>query len=857
MKIKSLASKILKSHWLVLILFVVLGVIFYKLIFNKYMFGTTLDWVNQHVAIPEYFRNLFYKYKILLPQFTFHIGTGQNFFNLAYHGLLSPWILLSYLLPFISMVDYISLVGFISFILIGFLMYYWLIINSYSKKVAICVALIAMFSGPISFHAHRHYMFISFIPFVIFGLIGIDYYFKKQVKSLFIIGVALSILTSFFYMPSFSMVFFIYTIYKYLLEHKILKIKDLFHAELKIGWMYIIGVLISCALIVPVIITILSNRGSINSGINIKTLFFPNFNLGYMLYNPYNMGLILLAVMVLLINLFNKNKAIQFLSITIFTIISIPFLLYIMNGLLYVRPKVLIPFIPLMGLLIAYTLDNFKTYPKKNILSCITIAIAFIAIEFSFRLSSINILLVDLIVTVIVLLSLLHFKNKKIVYIIFLLPLIMISSSAIENKKENFLTKDYYISRTGTPDLIKLINETTASDNSFYRFNNLINNTYYTPNKIYNMNYYTTSIYSSNYSKEYNRFLHDEINISHSSTALSPFLNTNNVLFQTFMGVKYVASHNNKEGIGYTKISEKDGIYIAKNDNVFSIGFSNNNVISYDQFNSLNYPARQEALLNYIIIDNDKITNTNYLSHIEEYHLDISEVNIPDNLIVKKINDRYQIEAKANTNMTIKLNKPLNNKVLFIEFDIYNEVACPKKMMIGINNIHNTLSCETSLYYNHNKDFHYAVSSGSGIIDTLEISFVPAIYEIGNIRFYTLDYKYVQDSVNKIDKFIVDTSSIKHNYLKGNINVTNDGWFTMTIPYDRGFNIKVDNNKIDYQKVNTAFIGFKINKGSHTIELEYHASGYNLGIILTIIGTLLLILTIRQDYKLLKRGVKS
>ncbi len=847
----------IKYYSIIFCLFIIIGITYFQIIFDGYILGSTMDWVNQHVAFAQYFRDLFYEYNIILPQFSFHIGAGQNFYNFAYHGLLNPLIMLSFLFPFIQMVDYISLLGFMSFIFTGFLMHYWLLKNNYSKMTSLCVSLIIMFSGPISFHVHRHYMFISYIPFMIIGLIGIDYFFKKNIRTLFIISVTLAILTNFFYAPGFSAVFFIYAMYKYILTNEKIRYPEVIKYGFKIFNMYIIGILISSILIIPTFISIISNRASSINTINILDLIIPVFNPGYILYSPYNLGLIFIFIIALFINLNSTNKAIKFMSITLLFVVSVPLFIYILNGTLYLRPKALIPFIPLFGLLLAYTFDNLKNYKSKTIIIIICLIVPLIFFEYYFKFFNFTILLFDLIITLIALIFIILTQQKKS-YIIFVFLLIMIISSSMESRKEHFLTRDFYNSRSGSKELVTMIKNTLKNEDSFYRFNNLVFSTYYTPNTIYDMSFNTTSIYSSNYSYEYYNFLRNEFNISHSSTAHSPFLNTNNVLFNTLMGVKYIASHRNKEGIGYTNIKNNNDIAIYKNDNVFPIGFSNNNILSYNEYIKLSYPKRQEALLNYIVINNE-FTNNSYETKINDYSLDIDNVDIPNNLHIKKINNKYEIVAEENTKMTIYLKEPIINKVLFIEFDILNEIECGNraKLMIGINTVNNTLSCRTSHYYNNNNMFNYAISSSSGIIDKLEINFHKGIYEINNIKFYTLNYDYIENSVNNIDKLNVKRSNMTTNYLKGNIDVTEDGWFTFTIPYDKGFNIKVNNKLIDYEKVNAGFIGFPISKGSHIIELEYIAPGYNIGKIMTIIGIVLLFRILLIDYKKIKGCVSN
>ena len=89
---------------LIIIVFVLLYVIVTTNFF-EYLYGSTVDWDCQHWTIPDYFRKLFYSTGDLIPNFAFNLGNGQNIFYFSYYGLLSPIILLSYLFPFVEMVD--------------------------------------------------------------------------------------------------------------------------------------------------------------------------------------------------------------------------------------------------------------------------------------------------------------------------------------------------------------------------------------------------------------------------------------------------------------------------------------------------------------------------------------------------------------------------------------------------------------------------------------------------------------------------------------------------------------------------------------------------------------------------------
>ena len=103
---------------------------------TMYLFGSNLDWISQHVAIPEYFRSLFYETKDLFPDFALNLGNGQNIYNFFFFGLLSPLYLISYLLPRVSMTSYITTVTVIAMIISIILVYAFLKTKNIVVKLA-------------------------------------------------------------------------------------------------------------------------------------------------------------------------------------------------------------------------------------------------------------------------------------------------------------------------------------------------------------------------------------------------------------------------------------------------------------------------------------------------------------------------------------------------------------------------------------------------------------------------------------------------------------------------------------------------------------------------------------------------
>ena len=54
-----------------------------------------------------------------------------------------------------------------------------------------------------------------------------------------------------------------------------------------------------------------------------------------------------------------------------------------------------------------------------------------------------------------------------------------------------------------------------------------------------------------------------------------------------------------------------------------------------------------------------------------------------------------------------------------------------------------------------------------------------------------------------------------------------------SIPYDEGWEITVDGEKIEPEKIANAFIGIPLSEGEHRIEMKYCPEGFVIGLILT------------------------
>ena len=794
----------------IIILFIIFNLILFFKIGLNYINGSTMDFISQHSVFPDYFRMLFYSTKELFPSFSFNLGAGQNIYYLSYYGLLSPMVLLSYLFSFIKMIDFIQLYMYLAIFSSVILMYYFLK-KRFNEKISLVGSILFLTSGPLIFQTARHIMFINYMPFLILSLIGVDKYFGNNKRSLLVFSTFLIIMSSYYYSIGSILCIFIYALYKYLEKDKKIEFKKIF----KFILLLIIPILMSMVLILPTIYAITKGRMDIVKNISLFEILIPNFNINEILYNAYSIGTASILLIVIIYGYFS-NKQNKLISIVLSLFILFPILLYILNGFMYVRGKVLIPLLPIVILFITNFINDFKYNNIKNrdIIIIIMIMLSII----TYIINGLYVFIIEIVFMYTF--YLLAIKNKKVDYLIYYLIISSIACCFINNSLDTLIKRNEIIT-----------NDIKINDNTFYR----IGNTYYNNiNKINNINEYISSIYSSlentNYYLFYNNKISNEISYDISSSLITP----NNILFNTLMGNKYILSNYNI--YGYEKL--KDNIYV--NNNVFPIGFSSSKVLNYDTYKKLNYPENAYALVTNIISKNG---NNEYDNKVEKIDLKYEIIN--SNLDIEKDKNKYIINSKDNGLINIRIDDKYKNKLLFISFDMdYIEKCSNGDTSITINNVKNTLSCDTWIYPNNNNNFKYVVNGN------LNIEFSKGKYIISNINTYILDYNEILKYKENISEFIIDKEKTKGDIISGNINVKDDGYFIITIPYEeKGFTIKLDNKKIDYEKVNESFIGFKIEKGIHNIEITYKSPYLKEGIVLSSIGFITFIYILYLDIK--------
>lgn len=823
---KKINKNITTIHLFIIVFVAILEVILITR--GKYVYGSFGDWLLQSTPFYEYFRNLFYETGELFPDLALHIGGGQNIYYFVYYGLYSPYLFIFYLLPFVKAGDYLVITSIFNMIISSIMSYFFFKKNSYNASISLFGSLLLLVSTSMFFFSFNLIMFVQYMPFLILGLFGTKRFIDKNKSSLLIISIILIITTSYYFSIPSIMCLCIYALYYYIKIHNNIRFKMIFNVGIKYIFRVMLGILISAFVLLPVIFIILNGRN-----INVSILDISNLawgvNVGYLMYDSLGLGLSSIVWLSLIYNILYLNKENKIISLILLIIIGMPLIDIMLNGFLYQCGKVFIPFIPLFIVLILEMLNTIKHDRNKKIyftLFC-SLLLSLVILKFD-NTVYIYFFYLDLFISYILLFL---YKKKNIYIFIIIFFVIFVDIYYVKNKDTLIMSKERYDSVYNLfyNDGLKFINN---------NFDNIYRTDYDTYHKIINYSdatsLYTTTFYSSTYNNIYKDIYIDIFNNNFENTCMLIFQGHDNLFFKKFMGVKYILTNYNVP-YGYKKVSEYNDVNLYQNDNVYSLGFVLDSLISYDDYNKLSFIEKLLAYQNNIII-NSGGNNSDLDLYYEKVELDYN-VKSMENIIINKDKDHYIIDSLYKGNLTLSLNKLLKNKTLVIRFNVNNDAATNRSIII--NNIKNSLTHKNSKYYNNNKSFDYVISSND-IINELNIEFYKGIYDISDIEIYAVDNTFFDR--NNATPLEIDFAKTKGDNIYGSINLKKAGYFIFTIPYDKGYTIYVDNKEVEIEKVSGGFIGFKIDEGYHDIHLTFEAPYARIGRIISLFGIVILII---------------
>ncbi|WP_454970732.1 YfhO family protein [Dorea sp.] len=841
------------------LLLTALTLFFCRMFVGRYgIFGAKVDWLSQHSVLPDYFRQQFYATGKLFPEFAANLGGGQNIYHFAYYGLYSPLILPSYLLPFVKMSDYIMAVSITGLTASVLLFYYWLKSRKTDTGTAFILSLMFLLAGPMIGQYSGQIMFVDYMPFLCLALIGVDRYFEQEKSALFTVSVFLMIMTSFYFSIGGMLSLVLYGLHRYFeqREGNRVTIRSFLRDGLCFVRSMILAVLMSGFFLVPTALALTGGRSK-EQNTSFASFFIPQITVERFAYSIYGIGLTTLVITVLLTGLLYRKVYEKVLTYGCVIVLVIPVFAYLLNGGLYIRDKVFIPFLPLLCYLISIYLEKCRKRELSFIAGMIPYIITTIFVymarnQFVSKGIGESIWKALLAESILFLICYVlycamkrHYKEMKEILMLALPSVICLAvtmNTFYQMKPDRYVSRKLYRDVVGEQNR-QAVKEALKDDDGYYRTEQAGSDDENAAdlNRIWDVDQNITSIYSSAYNPDYQTFRQKTFGLE------EPFRNgmmqsvSKNPVFRRMMGVRYIVSDSDVPGYTLVKKCGTTGIY--QNKDAAPVMYATDRVMTEEEYKKLAFPYNQTAFLEYAVVG----------GHTESEDQNIMTAYQPVSLKKADTQDGWKIHAKKMEKTTFSIQqvqqktaqeKKQENRVLFLKFRVDN--AHPNKdVAVWINGIRNKLSAKDHVYYNENKTFTYAVPLKDGE-DNISVTFGKGKYRLRHVQAYLGSLPERSELLYQ-SEIQVDKKQTEDNVIQGTIRVKKDGWFITSIPYDKHFKIYIDGKETEIQKVNTAFLGCKIESGNHELKIIYHAPGTTTGKVLSLIGIAGFLLVLVQE----------
>ena len=290
----------------------------------------------------------------------------------------------------------------------------------------------------------------------------------------------------------------------------------------------------------------------------------------------------------------------------------------------------------------------------------------------------------------------------------------------------------------------------------------------------------------------------------------SYYYKQNTPIYDTMFNIKYMIGKN-------------------KDDKRYSL-FTNEN-------GTLVYKYKYTTGLMYGVNDNIQDWNNNYINPVEyqnDFILNATNIeNLFHRLTLKK--KETIINTKKETIVKYTYNNELDNIYAYSNNSSINYIIINNNLYykenVSISDISLKLNIEIKEY--HSYDEPYIINDYKENND-IEVYVSYKNYLSEEIDIYTIDNDKFISVYDTLKSNEIKLTSFKENYIKGKIEVDKNMFIYTGIPYDKGWDVYVNNKKVNTYIVNDALLGFNINKGKNIIKLKYTPNDLDIGICISL-----------------------
>lgn len=337
------------------------------------------------------------------------------------------------------------------------------------------------------------------------------------------------------------------------------------------------------------------------------------------------------------------------------------------------------------------------------------------------------------------------------------------------------------------------------------------------------------------------------------------------------LGVNYIITAAENEPFipyGYEVVEElknnQDEDYIlAETPNAYPFAYAIGNAVSEQSYMNLNAVEREAALVNNVVLEDAvfqdlSLERSSAESLVKELNYELKEdgnepFSLPDNDI--------RIHEK-DTQFTLILDEPeeLIGHEWFIRFEgldyqPFEEspwLRQPTSYRLSVTDGQQVKSIYQSDKYSFSSYFHreHMLFNMGYVTETDEIEQVQVtldrqgVYSIENIAVFALPVSEEDDARIAAEKNerALDIDLFSNDRIEGEITTDANDVLVTSIPFSDGWSARLNGETRNVLKVNSGFVGLNLDEGENTVELIYRTPYLTFGLVLTLVGIVLSLL---------------
>lgn len=169
-------------------------------------------------------------------------------------------------------------------------------------------------------------------------------------------------------------------------------------------------------------------------------------------------------------------------------------------------------------------------------------------------------------------------------------------------------------------------------------------------------------------------------------------------------------------------------------------------------------------------------------------------------------------EATGHVQLTLDI--PQHIKTLYVQMNIEG-IQHKTGFTLQVNDYKTTRKKSNSIYRTGFNDLTIAIDASSKV----QLTLPKGEYQLKNLAVYGEDYTVLEQALHRENKANMSWDNGK---AFGDVTANQGDVLVTSIPYDKGWRAKIDGKKVAVEKMNYAFVGIPLEQGKQTVELTYY-----------------------------------